>query len=543
MAGNFGRGLLIGTESASRALETARNWRDSQRKEEEYQRKKEYEAALKETGTPAGLENREGFKITGQDGKAFHVPTAEARDAYVSSGYTSSDKVAPYQEVNVGSKTLGQHTGLEGQAAAGEQRDKYNKGADARMSSVAAQYNKPLEAAAYQSLAAGKLKLKDLQRKDRIADHKTNVAETYNTPEKRNARFSELYASNTGAFGLGEHKDQTATFKNLPDGSTEASFFKADGTSAGSKVFSAAQVQKMSMKQMLFDMVGADPTDTDSIFKLVGMGVREDELKGRLDFWKATDAHYQRADATAALSAANRATYLGMAAKTQQDAFTLAQARHKLAVDTTGPDSPAAKTAGILLRREQEVEKHMNKSADLMKAGADPGKVAEEMKQADMVLNILGRPTTIKKWNPVTGGYDTEIAGAMDKPLMEYTKKFAGKEEGEAIQTYGIQHGIRAVPHPSGEIRWASSRTPEGKSYDTLAELVKAEKLGPKSKSPKPKSTSKPGSSSKEALPGTFGLITRDTADALKGVGSRLGGESRSAAEQRRALERGRGLQ
>jgi len=480
MAGNFGRGLAVGVKSASEALESARRFRAEQRAEEEYQLKKEYEAKLKEVGAPATLENRQGYTVKGPDGQSFQVPTVEARDAYTSSGYTSSGEAAPYQEVNVGSKTLGQHTGLQGPANAAKQQDAYGSQVNQRMSSIASQYNKPLEAAAYLGLDLTKYQLKDVARQESIKQKKMDINRMYDGDPL--GQLVRRYGENKSIFGQGEHAGQTATGEILPNGGVEVSFFDKKGNAKGKQTFSAEQFQKASMRQRLQELVYTDPTDTKSMMALADLGLREKDLDARIDFQGKTLAN--QALGLKAQLAANMASlaHYGTVAQANADKLVELRKASKLAETMHGTDSPEYKLADDKAKTATQISKNLNELGGMIDKNVHPNVFAKKSLHASQFATAKGSmPFTTK--TDAAGNVVRVTTNTYKERAIEYAQQWVGKENAQLRQKYDPRDGVRAVHKPDGTVGYLSNKTPTPAGalgptpYATEAELVKSDGL------------------------------------------------------------------
>jgi len=479
---SFALGLQSGVQSGTKLVQ---GWRDAEREkrlEAEYQREQEYRTALKEAGGQAGLENRQGYQVTGPDGQKFYVPTTEARDAYTASGYASNDQSVPYQEVNVGSRGLGQFTAEGGPPAGGALMREHNEGAADRMAAVAAQHDKPQAALSYmqmaenplrraglaQALQKGKLDISALTRSESTAKKEEDaLVVAAGTRSKLlssdpNEVFAALEATATTFSASQWGGAATARPYRDEDGKIMIEFDPKNGTPPRRVPYTSALADQIATSQAAHLVNASSPAGVRRAAKELKEATHQNDALGVQTATANLHAEVQREQILASLK--NAAT---------QASSSKAQIEAQLKIH--GPESPQGKK----LAEELKSLKDYNDTVTGLIENRDrltPQEVAIRVDNIKMKHPDKGHKAIGVYENGVKVG--ERLVSVFEQFLENTTTSAALAAQADATAKYGPDAGLRAIPQPGGTIGWKSART-GALAFTSLEEVAKAGRFKP----------------------------------------------------------------
>jgi hypothetical protein len=365
-----------------------------------------------------------------------------------------------------------------GQGAGFQQGDKQFSRAQGRAAGLQAtadvwyglgQHERGAEAEAKaMGLRKGELELTRAERQESIDQRKEKMAKLWENPEKE---WLRRYNENEGMYGQGDHAGKMANLKRLPDGGAIVWHVDKDGQMVGdAQHFSPADVQKEMQKQMLMDMAAADPTNTQLLLEMRKIGVTEEEMASRREFWRGSLNNEERRTAAMETHYSNEAAHQRQQIQVARGNLALLETRH-------GRESPEYKQAAMKLKGDQDYLKGMGDLAQMIDKGDDPAKIMA--KANDLGMQHSDKMPKIKISNG-DGTYREEIVNPLAERVKPYVAMYAAEKTAEAQTTYGSDTDIKAVPQVGGTLGWKSRNTRDGKLYTSLGELVKEEGIKPR---------------------------------------------------------------
>lgn len=269
-------GLALGVKTYGEMADTWARQEEAQRRRDEWEREQQYRRELEDAGTKAGLETRNGYRVSG-DGQEFMVPTQDAARAYEKAGYSYDPTQVEYQEANAGSRSLGQFQ--DGDYARGmRQANDYNASRFQRMSDVATSKGKFQDAAAMEGLQNAPLTRKGLENQLALFPGQMQLQDIQLEAAKLKQQWSK--ARSGGLPGMMGFYDanvndgfKSSQVKNK-DGSISIYRTDADGNRTLWDTFKADKDLGLSAEQMAaLKIDGLVGTDDKSILKIAELNM------------------------------------------------------------------------------------------------------------------------------------------------------------------------------------------------------------------------------------------------------------------------------
>jgi hypothetical protein len=284
--GDVAKGAATGYQMGLQGRRMAMEEEEFAQKRKEWEDAQAYKQELKDAGQTANLETKKGLQVTASDGTSFYVPDEAAAKAYVDGStfdksYSYDPTQRNYQEVNAGSRSLGQYAGTE-DPTANQKVSEYNAGGLQRQSAVANKYGKFSDAASLESLQNAPLQRQALQNQLDMAPGQKRLQDIQIAAADLKQGWADARAK--GLPGMLEFYDNRvgdghkSRVKTGADGTVHVYRDAEDGS--GSKLWQSFKPQfGLSAEQIAAAVIDGHMGDDKTLLKIAEMNMNNDLRK------------------------------------------------------------------------------------------------------------------------------------------------------------------------------------------------------------------------------------------------------------------------